>query len=73
MPSMVEIICKCGCSRKKLVRTADVKRGWGKFFSKSCKAIHQEKQYKIDIAEFRGDTGVGSYYGRKKLYALGDA
>ncbi len=30
--------------KKKMVRTADVKRGWGKFYSKSCKAIHQEKR-----------------------------
>jgi len=32
-----------------MVRTADVKRGWGKFFSKSCKAKEQERrtgQYK---------------------------
>jgi|11BtaG_2_1085332.scaffolds.fasta_scaffold108966_1 hypothetical protein len=44
MPKRVEIICLCGCKRKKLVREADVKRGWGKFFSKSCKAVHQEKR-----------------------------
>ena len=25
-------------------RTADVKRGWAKFCSKSCKAKHQEKR-----------------------------
>lgn len=43
MPSMTEIICKCGCSRKKMVRTADVKRGWGKFFSKRCKAVYQSR------------------------------
>lgn len=42
MSSMTEIICRCGCRRKKMVRTADVKRGWGKFFSKACKATHQE-------------------------------
>jgi len=36
--SKVEITCKCGCGRKKLVRVADQKRGWGKFYSKSCKA-----------------------------------
>ena len=42
MASMEEIICGCGCGRKKMVRTADVKRGWGIFFSKSCKARHQE-------------------------------
>lgn len=35
---MMEITCKCGCGRKKEVRAADVKRGWGKYFSKSCKA-----------------------------------
>lgn len=39
--STVEITCACGCGRKKQVRTADVKRGWGKFYSKSCKALAQ--------------------------------
>ncbi len=33
-----KIICACGCGRKKMVRLADIKRGWGKYFSKSCKA-----------------------------------
>lgn len=37
------ITCKCGCKRKKEVRTADVKRGWGLFFSKSCKAKWQSR------------------------------
>lgn len=44
MASVQEITCKCGCGRKRLVRTADVKRGWGKFFDKSCKARWQEKR-----------------------------
>jgi len=44
MPSMVETTCACGCGRKKMVRTADVKRGWGKFYSKSCKAKEQERR-----------------------------
>lgn len=44
MASMKEIVCKCGCGRKKMVRTADIKRGWGKFFSKSCKAKYQERR-----------------------------
>ena len=44
MPAMTEITCKCGCGRKKMVRTADVKRGWGKFYSKSCKAKEQERR-----------------------------
>jgi hypothetical protein len=44
MTSIKEITCKCGCGRKKMVRTADVNRGWGKFYSKSCKAKAQEKR-----------------------------
>ena len=27
-----------------MVRTADIKRGWGLFYSKSCKAREQEKR-----------------------------
>ena len=49
MPAMKQIVCKCGCGRKKMVRIADIKRGWGKFYSKSCKARWQESrtgQYK---------------------------
>lgn len=41
---MVEITCKCGCGRKRMVRTADVARGWGKFFNKRCKAREQERR-----------------------------
>ncbi len=41
---MQEITRKCGCGMKKMVRTADVKRGWGKFYSKSCKARFQERR-----------------------------
>ena len=44
MASMEEITCKCGCGRKKMVRTADIKRGWGKYYSKSCKAKEQERR-----------------------------
>lgn len=46
MPQMTEIICACGCGKKKRVRTADVKRGWGKYYSKSCKAKAQERRTK---------------------------
>lgn len=38
--AMTEITCECGCGRTKMVRTADVNRGWGRFFDKSCKAKH---------------------------------
>ena len=40
-----QIICKCGCGRKKDVRVADINRGWGMFFSKSCKARHQGRRH----------------------------
>lgn len=48
MPSMIDKTCPV-CSTAFKARTADVKRGWGKFCSKSCKAKEQEKrtgQYK---------------------------
>lgn len=39
--TMVERKCAC-CGKTIMVRAADVKRGWGKFCSKSCKAKQQE-------------------------------
>ena len=60
MPSMTEITCKCGCGRTKLVRTADVKRGWGLYFSKRCKAVEQERrtgQHRARQSNYRG-SGV---------------
>lgn len=53
--SKQEITCKCGCGRKRLVRTADIKRGWGKFFDKSCKAHFQEKNTGQFRAYIRGE------------------
>lgn len=43
MPSMTTVSCKC-CKTNFQARTVDVKRGWGKFCSKSCKAKTQEKR-----------------------------
>lgn len=40
----VTIVCKCGCGRQKEVREADVKRGWGLYYSKSCKAKAQTRK-----------------------------
>lgn len=40
----IERTCKCGCGVKFMARIADVKRGWGKYASKSCKAKAQEKR-----------------------------
>jgi hypothetical protein len=39
----VDVKCACCCSTFK-ARVADVKRGWGKFCSKRCKAVKQEKE-----------------------------
>jgi hypothetical protein len=44
MAAMVNRICECGCGRRFEARVADVRRGWGRFASKSCKARHQEQQ-----------------------------
>ncbi len=39
------VIVKCKCCRNPFVaRVADRKRGWGKFCSKSCKAIRQTQK-----------------------------
>jgi hypothetical protein len=42
-PRMVERTCKW-CKKPFQARAADVKRGWAKFCSKSCKASQQEKR-----------------------------
>lgn len=41
MPAMVQVKCKC-CKQLFMARVADRKRGWGRYCSKSCKAIKQE-------------------------------
>lgn len=43
MPSMTQRRCE-NCGGTFEARTADVKRGWARFCSKSCKAIKQEKR-----------------------------
>ncbi|MCA0856130.1 hypothetical protein [Phaeobacter italicus] len=46
---------KCGnkkCGKEFQARTADVKRGWGKFCSKSCKAVRQFKVTGISRPDF---------------------
>lgn len=40
-----KVIRDCArCKLPFLAREADVKRGWGRFCSKSCKAINQEQK-----------------------------
>lgn len=38
------VTVKCRCGEMFIARVADRKRGWGKFCSKSCKAIKQEQR-----------------------------
>ncbi len=64
MAAMTEITCKCGCGVKKMVRTADVRRGWGKFATKSCKARKQTRD-QIRKGGSRIDPRVVAYYGKE--------
>ena len=51
-----KVIVKCKCCKSEFeARVADVKRGWAKFCSKSCKAIKQESKTRQNAA----------YYARK--------
>lgn len=72
MPTMVDRKCAC-CKKQISVRAADVARGWGKFCSKSCKAVSQEKktgQYKAYI----NGRGVSNLHPeRLKDYRLDDS
>jgi len=49
-----------------MVREADRKRGWGLYYSKSCKAKHQERKtgqyadYKLCQAEREEDINMGA-------------
>lgn len=64
--SMVERFCK-NCRAAFQAKSADVKRGWAKYCSKSCKAKHQERktgatsafyhrQDERDVRELEGPT-----------------
>jgi hypothetical protein len=44
----IEVSCDC-CKIKFTARVADRKRGWARFCSKSCKALHQNKSKTKDI------------------------
>jgi len=49
--------CK-NCNAPMTVRTADVKRGWGKFCSKSCKATHQSRNRTSKTRAYPRHDGV---------------
>jgi len=44
MSNVVRICQNKNCKKEFTARSADVKRGWAKYCSKSCKAIVQERR-----------------------------
>jgi len=63
--AMVE--CKCqnkSCGARFMARVADRKRGWGKFCSKSCKAIKQERKNGQHKAYLQG-RGVSNLHPKR--------
>lgn len=52
------------CKDRFIARTADVKRGWAKFCSKSCKAKHQETrtgQYRRFLSQDKDEAASGFF------------
>ena len=64
----VEVHCE-NCRKPFMARSADRKRGWGRFCSKSCKAKEQEKRtgqyanYKQSYSNYRDVDDIQSYDG----------
>jgi len=70
---MVEVKCKC-CKEPFMARVADRKRGWGKFCSKSCKAVKQERrtgQHAAVMARKNHESDSLFFYGESLFYAGG--
>lgn len=60
MATMVKVKCaRCHCEF--MARLADRKRGWGKFCSKSCKAIKQEQRTGQHANYIRGKSAACDY------------
>lgn len=63
MARMVKRKCK-NCGIEFEARAADVKRGWGNFHNKSCKAIYQERltgQY-ASLSQTEDDNDYGHLF-----------
>lgn len=61
------------CKQPFTARTADRKRGWARFCSKSCKAVKQEKRTGQYVAHQRREqsreyTDGGAFFDRKGEY-----
>lgn len=62
----MKIQCQCGCGKTILIRKSDLKKGWGRYFSKQCKTLVEEKadkNFKMffphqDIINFFESKGV---------------
>ena len=52
--TMVDRKCRCGVTFK--ARAADIRRGWGKFCSKRCKAVEQERRTGQHTAFIHGQS-----------------
>lgn len=71
-PKMVERKCKC-CGSKFFARSADVKRGWGLYCSKSCKAIRQEARTgQYQRHQDREDSHGGMEFSNAHLFSNED-
>ncbi len=73
MAKMVTVCCgnkKCG--KEFEARAADVARGWGKFCSKSCKAVVQEKRTGQYTDLLQGGSGKPKGGKKKKRYPRHD-
>lgn len=68
MISMVDRKCKC-CGVDIRVRLADVKRGWGLYCSKRCKAVVQERKNRQHRAYLNGRGVSNLHPERLKYYA----
>ena len=60
MASTAQYKCQC-CGDLFTARTADRKRGWARFCSKSCKAVKQEKRTGQYAAYKNRDSDSGEF------------
>ncbi len=68
MAKMVTKPCEW-CKKPHEVRAVDLRRGWGRFCSKSCKAMKQEKRTGQNAAYHDRQDGGGR--GREFVYVGG--
>lgn len=73
MASTAEYKCQC-CKEPFIARTADRKRGWARFCSKTCKAVKQEAKkgqyaaYTSGLDQHNDDSGLSADQRRAKAW-----